>query len=107
MGTAWKAFELRVAKAWGGTRSGPTGRMGPDVSGVPLAIQCKRTTRIGIKGSWIVQARADGKKLGVPWVLVVAQHADRAPVAVVDHTWLVRLWRQAHEQGGRDAGPPV
>lgn len=96
--SAWKAFERRIAGAWGGYRSGPTGRDGPDVSGVPVAIQCKRTTRVGIRGSWIVQARLDGKKLGLPWVLVVAQHGDRKPVAVVDHDWLVRLWKEAQQK---------
>ena len=82
---------------WGGTRSGPTGRDGPDITGVPLAIQVKRTAREtgGVQGSWITQARADGRKLRLPWVLVVAQHGDRAPIAVVDHAWLVRLWREA------------
>ncbi len=95
--TAWKRLELRVARAWGGTRSGPVGRTGPDVAGVPVAIQCKRTgsTTGGIQGAWIRQARADAKKLGVPWVLVVAGHNDRVPVAVVDHAWLVHLARLA------------
>lgn len=95
MTTAWKALELRIARSWGGSRSGPTGRDGPDVAGVPLAIQIKRTSRStgGVQGSWIRQAKIDGAKTGLPWILVVAQHGDRNPIAVVDHAWLVDLWR--------------
>lgn len=97
MAASWKALELRIAKMWGGTRTGPVGRDGPDVAGVPVAIQIKRTanTTGGIKGAWIKQAQRDGKKAGLPWVLVIAGHNDRAPVAVVDHAWLVELWKEA------------
>lgn len=118
----WKDLELRVAKAWGGTRSGPVGKMGPDVSGVPLAIQIKRSSREtgGVRGSWIEQAKRDGKTLELPWILVVGQPHKR-PVAVVDHDWLVLLWKERQSfaaavmkraantepEGGEDASPPV
>jgi hypothetical protein len=95
--SAWKALELRIARAWGGERSGPVGRDGPDVAGVPLAIQCKRTgsTTGGIRGAWIEQAKRDAKKAGLPWVLVVSKHNDRDPIAVVSHSWLVATWMAA------------
>lgn len=93
--TAWKELELRVCRAWGGERSGPVGRDGPDCTNVPVAIQVKRTSRAtgGVQGSWIRQARKDGRKLKQPWVLVVAEHGDRAPLAVTDHNWLVTMYR--------------
>jgi hypothetical protein len=95
--TAWKVLELRICRMWGGQRSGPVGRDGCDCTGTPVAIQCKRTgsTTGGIQGAWIRQAQRDAKKVGQPYVLVVAGHNDRAPVAVVDHAWLVRLAQQA------------
>lgn len=104
MSASWKALELRTAKQWGGTRSGPLGRTGPDVAGVNVSIQCKRTasTTGGIQGKWIAQARRDAKKEGLPWVLVVAGHNDRAPVAVVDHSWLVELATLAGLIGDRN-----
>ena len=102
--TAWKALELRIARMWGGTRSGPTGRDGPDVAGVPLAIQIKRTGNQtgGIKGAWVKQAQRDGTKARLPWVLVVAGHNDRRPVAVVDHAWLVEVYMTARQQPGAE-----
>jgi hypothetical protein len=102
--TAWKQLELRIARMWGGTRTGPVGRDGPDVAGVPLAIQIKRTgnTTGGIKGAWIKQACRDGAKAKLPWVLVVAGHNDRRPVAIVDHAWLVEVYMTAREQPGAD-----
>lgn len=101
---SWKTLELRIARMWGGTRTGPVGRDGPDVAGVPLAIQIKRTgnTTGGIKGAWINQAKRDGKKARMPWVLVVAGHYDRRPVAVVDHAWLVEVYMTARGQPGAD-----
>jgi HNH endonuclease len=97
MTASWKQLELRLAKMWGGQRAGPIGRDGPDIVGVPLAIQVKRTasTTGGIEGKWVRQARRDGKRLGLPWILVVAGHNDRAPVAVVDHAWVSDLAKRA------------
>jgi hypothetical protein len=91
--TAWKRFELRTCRAWGGERSGSLGRHRSDGDGTPVALECKRTasTTGGIQGAWIKQAREQGKREGLPWVLVVAGHNDRKPVAVVDHAFLVEL----------------
>jgi hypothetical protein len=95
--TAWKNCERRICTAWGGQRSGPLGRDGPDCTGTPVAIQVKRTgsTTGGIQGAWIAQAKRDAKRVGLPFLLVVAGHNDRAPVAVVDHAWLLELATKA------------
>lgn len=95
--TAWKNLELRICRAWGGQRSGPVGRNGPDCAGTPVAIQVKRTVSAtgGIRGAWIAQAQRDALKANLPYLLVVAGHNDRRPVAVVDHAWLLALARQA------------
>ena len=95
--TAWKALELRICRAWGGQRTGPVGRDGPDCTGTPLAIQVKRTssTTGGIRGDWINQAKRDGKRAGQPWLLVVGTPGSPKQTAVCDHEWLLELARQA------------
>lgn len=95
--TQWKHTERTVCRAWGGERSGPQGREGPDCKDTPVAIQVKRTgsTTGGIQGKWIAQARRDGKAVDLPFVLVVAQHNDRDPVAVCSHKFLLELARKA------------
>lgn len=87
--SAWKAFELRVAKALGGTRTGPLGRHQSDIAGVPYAVECKRTTRYSLRRTWVEQARRQSRQEGLPWLLVIAEHGDRQPIAVVDFKWLV------------------
>jgi hypothetical protein len=95
--TAWKAFERRVAAALGGTRAGPLGASLSDIDGTPFSVECKRTGREtgGIRGSWISQARRQGKHESRPWILVVAQHGDRAPVVVLDFATFVGIARDA------------
>ncbi len=42
----WKVHERETARRLGGTRSGPTGRQGPDVVGLPVfAPECKSRKR--------------------------------------------------------------
>lgn len=94
MSTAWKAFELRVAKALGGSRTGPLGRHQSDVGGIAYSVECKRTTRYSIRREWLEQARRQSKQEGKPWMLVVSEHNDRAPIAVVDFWWLVEQLRE-------------
>lgn len=86
---AWKRLERRVAEALGGTRAGPQGRHGSDVRGVPFAVECKRTTRYCLRRDWIEQARRQSRQEGKPWLLVIAEHDDRAPICVVDFDWIV------------------
>ena len=90
--TAWKDFERRTARAFGGERSGPLGRNGSDGDGRCLvSLECKRTAEVRIRSSWIEQARRQGKTEGRPWVLAVARHNDRDPIAIVDLKWLAEL----------------
>ena len=84
-----------MAQALGGERAGPRGRYGSDVVGVPLAVECKRTTRYSLRRTWIEQARRQSRDEGVPWVLVISEHGDRAPIAVCDFELFVELARES------------
>jgi hypothetical protein len=96
--TAWKQLELRVAKALGGTRTGPQGRHGSDVTGTPYAVEVKRTTRYSLRRAWIDQARRQARQEAKPWLLVIAEHGDRSPLVVMElATFIgVRVGRQPH-----------
>jgi hypothetical protein len=95
--TAWKDLERRIARALGGTRTGPRGRAVSDVEGTPFSVECKRTASStgGIRGSWVVQARLQGKKEGKPWLLVVSGHNDRRPIVVMDFWAFAEIAQQA------------
>lgn len=90
--TAWKDFERRTARLFGGERSGPLGKHGSDGNGdCRVSLECKRTTRYSLRRAWVEQARRQSKQEGRPWVLAIAEHNDRAPIAVVDLGWLASL----------------
>jgi len=89
--TAWKDHERRIARALGGERSGPLGRHGSDATGTAFAIECKRTTRYGLRRTWIEQARRQAKAEAKPWLLVIAEHRDRSPIVVLEFRELVRM----------------
>jgi hypothetical protein len=93
--TAWKQFELRIAKALGGTRTGPLGAHMSDIQGVPYAVECKRTTRYSLRRTWIEQARRQAKAEGKPWLLCVSEHNDRNPIVVMEFQTLLRLLEAA------------
>lgn len=87
--TAWKDFERRAARMFGGERSGPLGRHGSDGDDAcRVSLECKRTTRYSLRGAWITQARRQSTVEGRPWVLAISTHGDRAPIAVCDLAWL-------------------
>lgn len=86
--TAWKDHERRIARALGGERSGPLGKHGSDVTGTAYSVEAKRTTRYCLRRTWVEQARRQSRQEGKPWLLVIAEHGDRAPIAVVDFAWL-------------------
>jgi hypothetical protein len=100
MTAAWKDLERRVCRALGAQRRpsiGPTGwAHGTDDDGnAPFAVETKRTTRYQLRQAWIAQARRNAKRDGRPWLLVVAQHRDHRPVAILDFWELVELAQQA------------
>jgi hypothetical protein len=85
--TAWKELELRICRALGGERRGPTGRQKSDCTDeVPFAVQVKRSSRPGppVLSKWILQARNDGRKEKKPWMVVTAGHNDRRPIMTMD-----------------------
>jgi len=91
---AWKSAQRRIARAWGGEATW-RGESGSDGRGCPVALEVKRTKGGAIRTAHVLQAKAQGRAEGLPWVLVVCDHNDRAPLAVVDHTWLLGLARTA------------
>ena len=97
MSVAWKAFELRIAKALGGRRAGPTGAAVSDIVGVPWAVEIKRSARGGVYERWLTQARAQGKTERRPWLLVVGRHHDRDPICVLAFAEFLRLAHAAGE----------
>lgn len=94
--SAWKDLERRVCRALGSERAGPRGLRGADDDGrAPFSVECKRSKRRVPEGRWIAQAERQGKADGRPWLLVVAGHNDRRPLAVLDFWELVDLLQEA------------
>lgn len=99
--SAWKDLERRVCRALGSERRTSVGRDGwargsDDDGSAAFSIEVKRTVRYQLRKAWIEQARKHGKQTGRPWLLVIAEHGDRNPVAVLDFWALVQL---AHDSG--------
>jgi hypothetical protein len=96
MTAAWKDLERRICRALGGQRAGPTGPTS-DCTGTTWAVEVKRSARPGppVLSKWVLQARAQGKREGNPWLLVVAGHNDRRPIAILDFWELAQLAQQA------------
>jgi hypothetical protein len=99
--TAWKDLELRVCRALGGQRSGPLGRNASDCTGVPFAVEIKRSSRPGppVLAKWILQARNHTIREKRPWIVVVAGHNDRKPVVVLEFWEFVQIAQQAGRIG--------
>jgi hypothetical protein len=98
--TAWKELEKRVCRALGAERKpslGPGGfaRGSDDDGRAPFSVEVKRTTRYQLRRAWIEQARRQARGDGRPWLLVVAEHNDRRPVAVLDFWVLAQLAQEA------------
>lgn len=92
--SAWKVTQRRICRLWG-MESAWRGEHGSDGRGErTVSLEVKRSKRRVPEGAWIAQAVAQGRAEGLPWVLVVVGHNDRAPIAVVDHAWLLELYRR-------------
>lgn len=98
--SAWKDLERRVCKALGSQRRGVVRGTGwaqgsdNDETG-PFSIETKRTKRYMLPRRWIEQARRQAKADGRPWLLVIAEHNDRRPIAVLDFWELAKLAQDA------------
>jgi hypothetical protein len=98
MSTAWKDLERRICKALGGRRGGPTGSNTSDCVNVPFSVEIKRSARPGppVLSKWILQAKAQSKREGKPWLVVVAGHNDRHPIVTMDFWAFAQLADEAH-----------
>lgn len=97
---AWKDLERRVCRALGAERRpsvGPRGwaRGTDDDGSAPFAVEVKRTKRWQLRATWLVQAKANAKQSGKPWLLVIGVHHGARPVAVLDFYALVQLAQEA------------
>lgn len=93
---AWKTVQRKIARQWGFTTGAHRGEKGSDGRGEgPVALEVKRTKGGCVRTAHVDQAKAQGREEGRPWVLVVCDHNDRHPIAVVDHWWLLDLAAKA------------
>ena len=98
--TAWKDLERRVCRALGAERRPSVGARGwargsDDDGNAPFSVECKRTQRYQLRRSWVEQARRQAKVDGRPWLLVISEHGDRSPIAVLDFYALAQLTEEA------------
>lgn len=91
---SWSSFQRRCARAWGGQKTW-RGEHGSDARGAVVSLETKRRKGGRILSADVAQARRQGKEDGLPFVLVVADHNDRDPLAVVSHRWLLDLAKKA------------
>jgi hypothetical protein len=102
--SAWKDLERRVCRALGAERRPSIGAKGwasgsDDDGSAPFAVETKRTVRYQLRTAWVEQARRNAKATARPWLLVVAEHGDRRPVAVLDFWAFVQLAEEAGRVG--------
>ena len=98
--TAWKDLERRVCRALGANRRPSVGTGGyargtDDDGTAPFAVEVKRTKRWQLRGTWLTQARQNGKATARPWLLVIATHGTPRPVAILDFWTFVQLVEEA------------
>src|SRR5690348_9380480 len=91
---AWKTCQRRIARAWGGEATW-RGESGSDGRNCPVSLEVKRVKGGRILSKHVIQAQAQSKEDGLPYVLVVCDYNDRRPKAVVDHGWLLELAKAA------------
>lgn len=90
---AWKAFEREVAKALGGTRSGPLGSDVPDIMDIPIiAPECKYMVRLLVREEDFQQAKRNAEKIGKKGVLVLKERGNLRKRAVMDLDDFVELY---------------
>lgn len=95
--TAWKDLERRICNALGGRRAGPLGASVSDCVNTPFAVEVKRSSRPGppVLAQWITQARTNARRENRPWLVVVAGHNDREPIACLDFGEFVKIATKA------------
>lgn len=101
MSTAWKDLERKICRALGAQRrpsvdgAGGWAKGSDDNGQAPFSVETKRTTRYQLRRAWIEQARRHGKTSGRPWLLVVSEHHDKRPIAILDFWVLAQLAQEA------------
>jgi hypothetical protein len=110
--SAWKDLERRVCRALGSSRRGQVAGSGwaqgsDNTEEGPFSIETKRTTRYSLRRAWIEQARRNAKAEGRPWLLVISEHNDRRPLAIMDFWQLAELCQDAGWLGELEVHGPV
>jgi hypothetical protein len=106
-----KSFERRVADLLGGQRVPQEGAKRVDVivprsaynpetkeidwSRVTLVIEAKRVDEAGIRGAWLEQAQAHGRRHRKPWALVKARKGSPRSTTTIDTELAIELFRLA------------
>ena len=86
----WKAIELHICRLFGGERSGPTGRMGPDGKGTePFALEIKHGAAAPVP-MWLQEAMKQAERNAPPGMLPTVVLHPRG-WAVMDSLVVFRL----------------
>lgn len=98
---AWKQFERRVAKIFGGVRRGPTGDDGPDILTDAWSIQCKLRKSIPAwlhSALWNAVRGATGEQIGFAVIKRSGRgYTDDDALVVLrlaDFVWLAERWEE-------------
>lgn len=90
---SWKAWEREVARDLGGTRTGPTGRDTPDVSGIEfIGPECKYQGKLAYKEADFTQARENAAKCGLKPALFLKERGGSRKRVVMDYDDFVALY---------------
>jgi len=81
---AWKRTERRIARLFGTTRVGPTGKLGPDIIGDKVAIQVKHRQKLPkwMQAAWDTIFR-QAHEMGKLGLMVLHQHGDRDDLVIL------------------------
>lgn len=94
---AWKRWEREVAADFGGKRTGPTGQGLPDVSGTPIAFECKYRGKFSIKRTDVEQAIRNAKNR--PWAVCLRIKRSRLKYVVLPYDLFYEMYHNFY--GGK------
>lgn len=88
----WKREERIVAKALGGSRTGPLGSDCPDVVGTPgISVEVKLLPHFRLTSKDLTQSRENARE-GTRWILTMKKRKSKERLAVMDFNFFVTLY---------------